>query len=140
MRSGEQSSGWFAHKRGANNEPSITIKSVIETTSSDRLGIAKAIASRASLSQVLLAVNHLRAAENEVVKPRLFVLVVFDQMRGDYLARWQSQFGEGGLRFPCSSDCLWSKYRAGSPAEEDPTNGNSSNLRSRLGGQSSRKL
>jgi hypothetical protein len=32
------------------------------------------------------------------LRPRLAVLVVFDQMRGDYLERWQSLFGEGGFR------------------------------------------
>ena len=31
-------------------------------------------------------------------QPRLFVLVVFDQMRGDYLARWEANFSEGGFR------------------------------------------
>lgn len=30
--------------------------------------------------------------------PRLAVLVVFDQMRADYLERWQELFGEGGFR------------------------------------------
>jgi hypothetical protein len=30
--------------------------------------------------------------------PRLAVLVVFDQMRGDYLERWQCLFGEDGFR------------------------------------------
>jgi hypothetical protein len=30
--------------------------------------------------------------------PRLAVLVVFDQMRGDYLERWQKLFGVGGFR------------------------------------------
>jgi hypothetical protein len=29
---------------------------------------------------------------------KLAVLVVFDQMRGDYLTRWESLFGEGGFR------------------------------------------
>jgi predicted AlkP superfamily pyrophosphatase or phosphodiesterase len=29
---------------------------------------------------------------------RLVVLVVFDQMRADYLTRWQKQFGEGGFK------------------------------------------
>jgi hypothetical protein len=29
---------------------------------------------------------------------RLAVLVVFDQLRGDYLTRWQDLFGEGGFR------------------------------------------
>lgn len=31
-------------------------------------------------------------------RPRLAVLLVFDQMRGDYMSRWQKQFGEGGFR------------------------------------------
>jgi hypothetical protein len=30
--------------------------------------------------------------------PRLAVLVVFDQLRGDYLSRWQGLFGPGGFR------------------------------------------
>ncbi len=30
--------------------------------------------------------------------PRLAVLVIFDQMRGDYLSRWQRLFGPGGFR------------------------------------------
>ena len=32
------------------------------------------------------------------VKPKLFVLVVFDQLRGDYLARWHDCFGSDGFR------------------------------------------
>jgi hypothetical protein len=35
-------------------------------------------------------------------RPRLAVLVVFDQMRGDYLDRWASLFEEGGFRRLCS--------------------------------------
>ncbi len=31
-------------------------------------------------------------------KPKLVVLVVFDQMRGDYLQKWQPLFGEGGFK------------------------------------------
>src|SRR5262245_17366408 len=31
-------------------------------------------------------------------RPRLVVMVVFDQMRGDYLKKWQPLFGEGGFR------------------------------------------
>src|ERR1700686_1984264 len=40
------------------------------------------------------------ASEDKVPKgkPRLAVLVVFDQMRGDYLSRWEKLFGEGGFR------------------------------------------
>lgn len=30
--------------------------------------------------------------------PKLVVLVVFDQMRGDYLKKWQPLFGEGGFK------------------------------------------
>src|SRR5438132_11456694 len=30
--------------------------------------------------------------------PRLAVLVIFDQMRGDYLSRWEKLFGERGFR------------------------------------------
>jgi predicted AlkP superfamily pyrophosphatase or phosphodiesterase len=37
----------------------------------------------------------LEAAEPE--KPKLLVLVVFDQMRGDYLSRWQPLFGPDGF-------------------------------------------
>src|SRR4051812_45742795 len=45
----------------------------------------------------LFAASTSNAAAQEA-PPRLLVLVVFDQFRGDYLARWQGQFGEGGLR------------------------------------------
>src|SRR5690349_9973935 len=38
------------------------------------------------------------APEPSRERPRLVVLVVFDQMRADYLTRWQSLFGEGGFR------------------------------------------
>src|SRR5436190_1450344 len=31
-------------------------------------------------------------------RPRLAVVVVFDQMRGDYLQRWQDLFEPGGFR------------------------------------------
>src|SRR5215813_2014488 len=31
-------------------------------------------------------------------RPRLVVLVVFDQMRGDYPQRWRELYDEGGLR------------------------------------------
>ena len=34
--------------------------------------------------------------------PRLIVLVYFDQMRGDYLARWQGLYGRGGFRRLCT--------------------------------------
>jgi predicted AlkP superfamily pyrophosphatase or phosphodiesterase len=31
-------------------------------------------------------------------RPKLVVLVVFDQMRGDYIKKWQPLFGEGGFK------------------------------------------
>jgi predicted AlkP superfamily pyrophosphatase or phosphodiesterase len=34
--------------------------------------------------------------------PRLVVLLVFDQMRGDYINRWQSLYGPGGFKRLCS--------------------------------------
>ncbi len=30
--------------------------------------------------------------------PRLVVILVVDQMRGDFLERWQNDFGDGGFR------------------------------------------
>src|SRR5829696_6477857 len=39
-------------------------------------------------------------------KVRLAVLVVFDQMRGDYLERWRDLFGAGGFR-RLQSDGAW---------------------------------
>jgi hypothetical protein len=38
------------------------------------------------------------APDGGTPRPRLAVLVVFDQMRGDYLSRWRDLFGEGGFR------------------------------------------
>jgi hypothetical protein len=38
--------------------------------------------------------------------PRLIVLVYFDQMRGDYLTRWQGLYGRGGFRRLCT-DGAW---------------------------------
>src|SRR5713226_3654322 len=35
---------------------------------------------------------------NPTDKPRLAVLVVFDQMRGDYLTRWETLFADNGFR------------------------------------------
>src|SRR5438093_1051032 len=31
-------------------------------------------------------------------KPRLVVLLIFDQLRGDYLWRWEELYGRGGFR------------------------------------------
>jgi hypothetical protein len=38
-----------------------------------------------------------RGAEPPAEAPRLAVLVYFDQLRGDYLSRWDKLFGEGGF-------------------------------------------
>ncbi len=38
------------------------------------------------------------AGEKSSKHPKLVVLIVFDQMRGDYLQRWQPLFGEGGFK------------------------------------------
>lgn len=40
----------------------------------------------------------LSAADAQVQRPRLAVLVFFDQLRGDYLTRWHDLFEEGGFR------------------------------------------
>src|SRR5262249_18955733 len=50
----------------------------------------------------LLALLHTAAAERgpepKEERPRLVVLVVFDQLRGDYLSRWEKLYGAGGFR------------------------------------------
>jgi hypothetical protein len=38
-----------------------------------------------------------RGGDLAAEKPRVVVLVVFDQLRGDYLSRWDALFGEGGF-------------------------------------------
>jgi hypothetical protein len=46
----------------------------------------------------LAGAPHGEKAKGETTeKPRLAVLVVFDQLRGDYLTRWDTLFGEGGF-------------------------------------------
>lgn len=44
----------------------------------------------------LLTLQQSNAAETE--KPKLVVLIVFDQLRGDYIAKWEPHFGDGGFR------------------------------------------
>jgi predicted AlkP superfamily pyrophosphatase or phosphodiesterase len=39
-----------------------------------------------------------RANDNKTGKPKLAVIVVFDQLRGDYLEKWRDLFGEGGFK------------------------------------------
>ncbi|QEL19048.1 alkaline phosphatase family protein [Limnoglobus roseus] len=43
---------------------------------------------------------------DEPAKPKLVVLVYFDQFRGDYLARWKGEFGEGGFK-RLTADGAW---------------------------------
>ncbi len=38
------------------------------------------------------------AGELDAYAPKLVVLVVFDQMRGDYLKRWEELYGDGGFK------------------------------------------
>src|SRR5262249_17833449 len=47
---------------------------------------------------VLLGCVRLPAGEPAPDRPRLAVLVFVDQLRADYLTRWQSLFGEDGFR------------------------------------------
>jgi hypothetical protein len=47
---------------------------------------------------VVLTLGRGAPAREAPARPRLAVLVVFDQMRGDYLTRWQKYFGEGGFK------------------------------------------
>ena len=46
----------------------------------------------------LTPTTSLAGPESQPQRPRLVVLVVFDQLRGDYLTRWEPYFGEGGFR------------------------------------------
>ena len=50
------------------------------------------------LPLVLLAFVPAFAFAEEPAKPKLVVVLVFDQMRGDYLDRWQSLFREDGFK------------------------------------------
>jgi predicted AlkP superfamily pyrophosphatase or phosphodiesterase len=60
-----------------------------------RAGVVLVLASLACLSLVPTAP---RAADRPPPGPRLAVLVVFDQLRGDYLSRWAPLFEKGGFR------------------------------------------
>lgn len=54
----------------------------------------------------VLAVVALASPAAAADPPKLIVLVYFDQLRGDYLSRWQPQFGEGGFR-RLTTDGAW---------------------------------
>ena len=53
-----------------------------------------------SLSVVVfvLMIPIAESQEPTPVRPKLVVMIVFDQMRGDYLKKWQPLFGEGGFK------------------------------------------
>ena len=50
----------------------------------------------ARLLAIFFALVAVPAFAGEPHKPRLVVLVVFDQMRGDYLEKWKPRFGPDG--------------------------------------------
>ena len=41
---------------------------------------------------------HETPTAQEAARPKLVVMVVFDQMRGDYLKKWQPLFADGGFK------------------------------------------
>ncbi len=53
---------------------------------------------RVLLLAALTALTSSLASAADQPKPRLVVLVYFDQFRGDYLGRWSNEFGEGGFK------------------------------------------
>jgi predicted AlkP superfamily pyrophosphatase or phosphodiesterase len=50
------------------------------------------------VAPLLLSAWALRSRAAQAAPPRLAVLVVFDQLRGDYVPRWEKLFGDGGFR------------------------------------------
>lgn len=61
---------------------------------------SKTRASSTIFLSIILAslISAAMAIADEHDRPRLAVLIVFDQLRGDYLVRWERHFGEGGFR------------------------------------------
>lgn len=53
---------------------------------------------RSCVGIVFISAIAVTAQAAEPSRPRLAVVVVFDQMRGDYLTRWQDLFGKDGFR------------------------------------------
>lgn len=50
------------------------------------------------LSLPVIDIEPVHASQGEPARPKLVVLVVFDQMRADYLQKWQPLFGDGGFK------------------------------------------
>lgn len=53
---------------------------------------------RSLVLTLIAAATPLSSRAAEPARPRLLVLVYFDQFRGDYLRRWHDQYGEGGFQ------------------------------------------
>jgi predicted AlkP superfamily pyrophosphatase or phosphodiesterase len=63
------------------------------------LVVASALVSFVMMSPVeVVELVSAAEAKQEPTRPKLVVLVVFDQMRGDYLQKWQPLYGEGGFK------------------------------------------
>jgi arylsulfatase A-like enzyme len=62
------------------------------------LGLAAAFPVVFSLAWWLFAMEEGETEFEPTQGPKLAVVLVFDQLRGDYLAKWQPLFGEGGLK------------------------------------------
>ena len=61
-------------------------------------GLIGFLATALTLAASGFALRPSQAGNQKTAKPKLAVIVVFDQMRGDYLEKWQELFGEGGFR------------------------------------------
>lgn len=62
----------------------------------------------AYIAPALLATSPLQA---EPKPPKLAVILVYDQMRGDYLTRWQHLFQEGGFKRVCQEGAWFKNCR-----------------------------
>ncbi|MFM8485595.1 MAG: alkaline phosphatase family protein, partial [Bacteroidota bacterium] len=51
-----------------------------------------------ALSGLLLASFHLLNAQNTPARPKLVIGIVVDQMRYDYLYRYEAEYGNGGFK------------------------------------------
>src|SRR3954453_3345164 len=60
----------------------------------------------AAVLTIVFALSPSPVRAEEPARPRLVVLVFFDQFRGDYLDRWKGEFGEGGFA-RLSADGAW---------------------------------
>jgi predicted AlkP superfamily pyrophosphatase or phosphodiesterase len=70
------------------------------------IGVAVFLATIAWLLMLPVADIPASSVEQETARPKLVVMVVFDQMRGDYLKKWQPLFTDGGFK-RLQSDGAW---------------------------------